>query len=147
MAQPLLDRDHVPTDAAFQAAVGAAAEPWERLTRRVTEDMGARPLVSWGGAKGGWEVRYRRASRPFLSLSPGEDSFRACVVLGARETAAADAEPQSPSARAILEAAHQYPDGTWLFITIRTMEDVETVLRFLELKLPGRIRRALAGLA
>jgi len=145
MVQSLFDRDHVPTDSAFQTAVGAAGELWERLTRRVSIDMGARPLISWGGSKSGWEIRYRRAGRPFLSLSPGEDSFRACVVLGVRETAAAGAEPLSASARAILEAAHQYPDGTWLFITIRTTDDVETVLRFLELKLPNRVRRAIVG--
>jgi hypothetical protein len=145
MVQPLFDHDHVPTDAAFEAAVGATAELWERLTRRVSIDMGARPLISWGGSKNGWEIRYRRAGRSFLSLSPGEDSFRACVVLGAREAAAAGAEPLSASAHAILGAAHQFPDGTWLFITIRTADDLETVLRFLELKLPNRVRRAMVG--
>jgi hypothetical protein len=143
MTSLLRRRDVVPDDAAFEASVGTAAGPWALLTRRVSMDMGARATPSWGGANAGWELRFRRAGRPFVTLSPGDDSFRACIVLGTRERSEAEAASLSIGARAILEAARRFPDGTWLFITVRTTGDVGTVLEFLELKLPTRVRRSL----
>ena len=145
MTERLLVRSAVPTDEAFRSAVGGAAAAWTQLTERVSVGMAARPIPSWGGATTGWEVRHRRAGRPFVTLTPGVDSFRACVVLGRAERDLAEAAPLSPAAAALLAGARRFPDGTWLFITVRTTDDVAVVLEFLELKLPDRLRRALGA--
>jgi hypothetical protein len=144
MEMPLHDRTVVPTDEDFSVAAGTAAPLWADVSRRLAADMGAHPILAWGG-RAGWEIRYRRAGRPLVTLTPGPDSFHACVVLGAYESAMAAAAPLGPGIRALLERAHRYPDGTWLFITVRTPEDVTDLLTLLEVKLPKRLREALAG--
>jgi hypothetical protein len=144
MEMPMHDRAVVPDDQAFRAAVGAAADLWGDVCRHVADGMGARALPSWGG-RSGWEIRYRRAGRPFVTLTPGTDSFQACVVLGRNETVVAETLALGPATRAILDGARRFPDGTWLFIPVRSAQDVADLLALLEIKLPARTRRALAG--
>ena len=137
------DRSRVPRDDEFGPAVGTAVALWEDVGRQVFA-MGARSAPSWGG-RAGWELRFRRAGRPFVTLTPGTDSFQACVVLGERETATAEATALPPAVRAVLDGARRYPDGTWLFIPIGSAEDVAGLVDLLEIKLPERARRAPAG--
>jgi hypothetical protein len=93
----------------------------------------------------GWELRYRRAGRPLITVTPTGDAFTACVVLGAAATAEAEALPLGPEARRILDGARRYPDGTWLFIPVRNAGDLADVRALLELKLPTGVRRTLVG--
>ena len=146
MEMLLHDRTAVPDDEGFRAAVGAAGDLWEDVCRRLCDGMGARAVPAWGG-RAGWELRFRRAGRPFVTLTPGIDSFRACVVLGAHETSLAEAAALPPAIRSVLDQARRYPDGTWLFIPVRSDEDVGGLLGLLELKLPERARRALVGVS
>ena len=142
MMHSLHNRSHEPTDAEYRVAVGSAGGPWEELRRRLSAEMDAQPVPSWGG-RDGWELRYRRAGRSFVSLTPGTDAFTACVVLGSRERTEAEASGLPAAARSALDGARRYPDGTWIFLTVRSMEDVETLSALLEVKLPARLRRSL----
>ncbi len=143
MCAMLTDRLQVPDDEVLRSATGLVAPLWDELTWLLAGPMGAHPAVAWGGREG-WTVRYRRAGRPLVTLTPGRDAFQALIVLGHLETAEAEALPLGPGARAILDAAPRHPDGTWLFIPIETADDLADLIQLLEVKLPPRLRRAVA---
>ncbi len=144
MEAQLLDKVRAPDDAAFRAAVGSAADLWTGLDRWLAQ-VGAARLPSWGGMRTGWELRYRRAGRPLITVTPTGDAFTACIVLGVAVTAEAAALPLGPETRRILDGARRYPDGTWLFIPVRDADGLADVRALLELKLPTSVQRALAG--
>jgi hypothetical protein len=141
---PLFDADARPTPAVVRAIVGPVAPLWEDLVRRV-EAMGARGAFTWEGRKYGWSLKYVRAGRPFVSLTPVRDGFRALVILGRAQVEEVPALPLGPRVRDVFDAARQYPDGRWLLIAVESERDVADVVALLETKLLPTIRARLAG--
>jgi len=141
---PAADQGAPPTRATVRELVGPAAPLWDRLCERV-ETMGARGSFTWDGPKYGWSVKYSRAGRPFVTLSPSEGGFKALVILGGAQVEEFPALPLGPHVRGIFEAARQYPDGRWLLIPVESPADVADILTILATKLPPTIRAKVAA--
>ena len=115
----MLDRTHQPTDEEMLREMGPAREAWLALRSFLAERYpDVAPETNYGGAKYGWEVRYRKGGRPLTSLFPEQDGFTALVVLGAAEVAKAEAiaERLSPAMQRLLGGTAQLHDGRWLWI-------------------------------
>ncbi len=134
----LADASRDPGDG-LQAVLGERFELWRALVAAV-ERMGGRGGWRWEGPKHGWSWKSKRAGKPFLTLVPEPGAFRALVVLGRDDAAAAAALPLGPRMRATYDGARQYPDGRWLFQTVETAEDVDDLVLLLRLKLPPTVR-------
>jgi len=143
-ADPLFDPSSSPSPDAVRAIVGPAAPLWDALVARV-EAMGACGAMTWEGPKYGWSLKYRRAGRPFTTLSPRPGAFQALVILGREQVDEVAALALGAHVRDLFDAAHQYPDGRWLFIAVETAQDVDDVVALLETKLPPTIRVRLAA--
>ncbi len=141
----LFDAGTMPTREAVRTALGNAADRWDALVARV-EAMGARGSFTWDGPKYGWSLRYTRAGRPFVALSPGDGGFRALVILGRAQVEEVPTLPLGPHVRAVFDAARQYPDGRWLFIPVESDGDAADIATLLATKLPSTIRSRVAAL-
>ncbi len=137
-----LDPADPPEAAALEGLLGNVAGPWRRLVDELDE-IGALGAWSWGGRKVGWELRYKRAGRPFATLTPLERRFSVLVVLGRAETEVALRLPLTDGARRLLDATPQLHDGRWLFVPVEGGENVDDVVTLLLAKLPERVRRGL----
>lgn len=139
-----LDRDHSPADHELHEALGDAAPRWADLARTLTDELGARSAWRWDGPRSGWCVPFRRAGRPFVTLTPRTGGFDALVVLGAAEADVAGALPMGEATRDAFADSPQLHDGRWLFLTIASDADARDLLRLLTVKLPPRVRARLA---
>lgn len=144
VTDPLFDPDQAPTSAVVRTIIGPAAPLWDDLVGRV-EAMGARGTMNWEGQKYGWALKYARAGRPFVSLTPGVGGFRTLVILGRAQVDEVPGLALGAHVGGIFDAARQYPDGRWLFIPVETAQDVADIVALLETKLPPTIRAKLAA--
>jgi len=143
VADLLFDAGTMPTHEAVRPVLGAAADWWDVLVARV-EAMGARGSFTWEGPKYGWSLKYARAGRPFVTLSPGGGGFRALVILGHAQVEEVPMLPLGPHVRAVFDTARQYPDGRWLFTPVESAADVADIATLLRTKLPPTIRSKIA---
>lgn len=133
-----------PSQRALDGLLTARSGLWRQLIERV-EEMGGTGAWTWGGPKYGWELKFRRGSKPFATLTPKAGGFVALVILGRAETAAVDAAALGEGVRRTFESARQLPDGRWLFHSVESERDVADVAGLLALKLPPTARARLAG--
>jgi hypothetical protein len=140
-----LDRDHSPADHELRAVLGDAAARWVSLAHTLTDELGAQSAWRWDGPRAGWCVPFRRAGRPFVTLTPRAGGFDALVVLGAAEADVARALPMGEATREAFADSPQLHDGRWLFLPIASDCDANELLRLLSVKLPPRVRARLAS--
>ena len=69
-----------------------------------------------------------------LSMYPGEDSFTVQIVLGQTPAEKASSLKLGRNVRNVLENAHQFPEGRWLFIKVNSKQDISDVQQLLLLK-------------
>ncbi len=135
-----MDRSGPPTRDELRLALESTAGCWDALVDHLTVAMGARDAWQWGGAKYGWEQRFKRAGKPFTTLTPGFGGFTALVILGREESDRAAGLPLGERSRRTFEAAQQYHDGRWLYLRVKSAEDVADVEALLRVKLPPTVR-------
>jgi hypothetical protein len=134
-----------PTRESLVGALMDATELWDGLTEQLRLQMGARGTWAWGGPKYGWEQRFKRAGRPFVTLTPEGGAFTALVILGREEAERAGRLSLGERARRTYDDARQYHDGRWLYLRVETANDAADVRALLLEKLPPTLRaRSLA---
>jgi hypothetical protein len=144
MTDPLFDPTAPPVEGVVEDLLGRNVGAWHELLGRCAA-MGAPAEWAWGGPKYGWEKKARRAGKPFATLTPHPNGFRALIVLGRADSEAAAALPLGPGVRSTYESARQLPDGRWLFHEVESDGDVADLVALLMLKLPPTIRARMAA--
>lgn len=129
-----MDPDHVPTGAEIAAALGPSAPFWERLTSFVAGAYAIEPTFVPPSRNYGWDVKYRKAGKTLVSLTPDDGGFTALVVLGEKETEAAREVDLGDHVRRVFEEATPLRDGRWLFVRVESDRDVEDVEKLLAVK-------------
>ena len=129
-----------PAREALVDVLAGATGLWDRLTERMTLEMGATGLWAWGGQKYGWEQRFKRGGRPLTTLTPEAGAFTALIVLGHEEADRVVTLPLGDRARRTYDEANPFHDGRWLFLRVETEEDEADVEAILVEKLPPTLR-------
>ena len=139
-ASVLTDPFVEPTMEEAHQAAGTAAPIWDALVAFAIDDCGAKGgFVHWG-KEYGWALQFVRAGRPFFTLYPAGGTVTLQVVLGRADRASADSLPLADRIRREIDQARSYPDGTWVYLHLSSLEDVPDVRRLIGLKLPPRVR-------
>ena len=128
------DKERMPDEAALTRALGKARARWDRLCAFVRAEVpGIEELWSIsGGAKAGWGFRLKDKKRVVLYLIPGERTFKAGIVLGAKATDAALASAIPDSIKDAIRAAPVYAEGRGFRIdvdSVATVAALETLIR------------------
>lgn len=131
-----VDKQHQPTMKGIFASIGSKKELWEDLTRFIADNYRVKSDFAFYGKNYGWAIRFRRAGNALLSLYPGEESFTVQIVLGETAAEKAASLKLGKNVRNVIENARQFPEGRWLFIRIRSKQDISDVQQLLMLKAP-----------
>jgi hypothetical protein len=134
------EKEAPPTPEQARDSVGSVRDHWDALADFVTGAYRARGGLRFYGRNYGWAVTYRAGAVALLALFPGLDAVTALVVLPAAcfEAALSLDPPLRRAAAEQLERATLYREGRWLFIPVRTADDVEDVRRLVALKRPSK---------
>lgn len=130
---------------ALAGVLGPAIAGWDRLVAWMDATYGLAGESIDFGRETGWSLRFRRSGKALLTLTPMADGqVRALVVVGPSAWEAVAREPLSPTVREAWEAAHPYPDGRWMWLSLSDDAVVDDVERLIALKSPPprRPRRA-----
>jgi hypothetical protein len=114
--------------------VGARRPAWQDLTRWLGEQFNPPAEFKFYGKNYGWALRFRKSGKSLVSLYPADNSFTVQVILGAAETRKARELRLGKHVERIIDEAHAYPEGRWLFIPIMSEKDIKDVKQLLALK-------------
>jgi hypothetical protein len=86
------------------------------------------------GKNYGWALRFRKGGKALLSLYPGQDSFTAQIIVSEAQVEKALSSGLGKKATKIIEEAHPYPEGRWLFIKVESEQDLNDIKQLLIVK-------------
>jgi len=130
------DYNQQPTLEDVRLAIDSAYSLWEILTSFIEDTNQIQGTWnSWGPAKSGWGLRYRRKERSLVALYPQKDRFMAQVVLGKAQAERALRLKLGEQVRNVLKEAPQLRDGRWLSIMVVSQADIEDVEHLLLVKM------------
>jgi hypothetical protein len=132
-----VEKQHQPSVREISHSIGASKELWDSLLRFVGENYRTKRDFVFYGRNYGWALRFRKAGRALLSMYPGEGVFTVQVVLGEAPARKASSLKLGKNARNVLESAHHFPEGRWLFIKVNSKQDLCDIQQLLLLKEPG----------
>jgi hypothetical protein len=118
-------------------SVGSKKDLWDSLERFVAENYRTKRDFAFYGKNYGWAVRFRKGGKALLSMYPGEGSFTVQIVLGGTPASKASSLRLGKNAKNVLESAHQFPEGRWLFIRVSSKKDIRDIQQLLLLKTSG----------
>jgi hypothetical protein len=130
------DPKHQPTPEEIRSALGSCFPLWQRLTTFIEKSYRIEGTWStWGPAKSGWNLRYRRNGKSLTALHPQQERILAQIVLGkAQAERALQLELEEKISR-MLQEAPQLRDGRWLFIPVTSESDAKDVEKLLLAKM------------
>jgi len=132
-----VEKQHQPTMRQVFASIGPKKALWENLERFVAENYRTKRDLAFYGKNYGWALRYRKAGKALFSMYPGERIFTVQIVLAETPAKKASSLKLGKNTQNVLESAHQFPEGRWLFIKVNSKQDLRDVQRLLLLKTSG----------
>jgi hypothetical protein len=128
------DKGHQPTMEEIHVAVSSKQPLWESLNSFIANGYKLKSYFAFYGKNYGWALRFRKAGKSLLSLYPNEESFTAQIILSQEQAGKASSLGLSKKAIKIIEDAHPYPEGRWLFIKVESEQDLNDVKKLLTVK-------------
>jgi hypothetical protein len=130
------DPKHQPTPEEIRLALGSCFPLWERLTSFIERSYRIEGTWStWGPAKSGWNLRYRRNGKSLTALHPQQERILAQIVLGKAQADRALQLELGEKISRMLQEAPQLRDGRWLFIPVTSESDAKDVEKLLLVKM------------
>mgnify|MGYP002153788772 CR=1 FL=1 len=129
-----VDKMHRPTMEEVSAVIGPKRQLWDSLTRFVVKTYQIQRDFAFYGKNYGWAVRFRAGGKALLSMYPGKESFTVQIVLGQTVAEQAFSLNLGKDVRKVLEKAHRFPEGRWLFIKVESQRDLNDIQRLLLVK-------------
>jgi len=123
-----------PTTEQLRDALGECLPWWDRITGFMQEAYQLPGLLTFGGKNYGWNLWYKRGSRPLLSLYPRSGGLTAQIVLGKKEVEQAVTLPLGEHIARVLRETTPFHDGLWMFIPLESLQDVEDILQLIQVK-------------
>ena len=139
------DKAHPPTTEQIRERIGPKSAAWEELTCFVRDRFKPQGELRFYGKNYGWACRFRKSGKALASFYPADDGFTVQIVLSPGETRGARALRLGKRTERIIDEAHAYPEGRWLFIPIKSAKDVDDVKHLLMLKRGSRGAREKSG--
>jgi hypothetical protein len=129
-----VEKQHQPTTREISHSIGLKKELWDSLERFVAENYRTKRDFAFYGKNYGWALRFRKAGKALLSMYPGQGSFTVQIVLAETPAKKASSLKLGKNTRNVLESAHQFSEGRWLFIRVNSKQDLHDIQQLLLLK-------------
>lgn len=135
------DKKHKPSAEEIRAAVGSKQAAWEDLSQFARQNYADQEELKFlYGKNYGWALRFLSRGKMVINLYPADGSFTAQINLPEFAVQKALGMDIGAHVRQVLETAHPYPEGRWLFIPVQTERDLADVKRLLALRVVTRLR-------
>lgn len=129
------DKNHQPTPFEMQIVTGSKLPEWEQVIKLLRDNYSTQEDIKFlYGKKYGWAMRYRIKGKLLASLYPAEGGFTVQLILSQKDIKKALDMNLGRNVRDTIEKATTYPEGKWLFIAIKTEEDIRDVKKLLAIK-------------
>ena len=128
------DKKHRPTMNQVLEELGAKRVLWDSLVQYVTGNYGIKGGFAFYGKNYGWALRFRKGSKALLSIYPGKKKIIVQIVIGPAQTERISKLNLGKNVKNALEAAHQFPEGRWLFIQMKSKRDLKDIQQLLLMK-------------
>jgi hypothetical protein len=129
-----IDRGQRPKTRQILQVIGKKRREWEELCRYLASEFQAREELKFYGTNYGWALRFRKGGKALASLYPDRDGFTVQVVLPESDVQTAATWELGRNVKEVLENAHPFPEGRWLFVRVKSRKDLLDVRRLIALK-------------
>jgi hypothetical protein len=136
-----VEKNHRPTMQEIISVVGSKRSLWDDLSQFISANYGMQGDLAFYGKNYGWAVRYRKGGKALVSMYPGKDAVTVQIVLGQAEAKKVSGVDLGANVRRVLDEAHNFPEGRWLFININSDKDLDDVKRLILIKSPKKTSR------
>jgi hypothetical protein len=127
-----------PDEQTLAATLGRSVAAWRALIARLHDAIpGLSETWGYAGAAYGWSLRLAHDKRNLVYMTPCERYFLASFALGEKACTAARDAGLSAATLALIESAPRYAEGRGVRVPVRTLADVQQVIRLARLKLGG----------
>jgi hypothetical protein len=129
------DKTHPPKMDEVLTVVGGKRHLWDALIRFVQENYRAKCEFKYYGKAYGWMVSFRKSGKALLALYPQRNGLVAQVIVRGNQVEQALALGLGKNAARALQEAHEYAEGRWLYIPVKTKRDTEDVQGLVQIKM------------
>lgn len=115
---------------------------WSQLCSFVERTFFAVPRIEYSRCtmQKGWNVKYKKSSRPVCTLYPDKGHFICMVSIGTKEAGEAELAVKhcSPYVRELYETCIPFNGGRWLMIQVDSREILEDVKELIGIRMKKR---------
>ena len=130
-----VDKKHQPSEEEIHQVIGPRLPIWEELVRFIREHYPSDEDFKFlYGKKYGWALRFRKRGQLLTSLYPTEGGVTVQINLGPAAIEQTRNMELGENVQGVIEKATPYPEGRWLFIPIKSEDDVRDVYQLLALR-------------
>lgn len=136
----LFDSTREPETKDITAYIGEGEPLYTELRSYLEKSYNVKPKASYSScsAQPGWNVKYRKSGKSLCTIYPMEGFFIVLVVIGAKETAEAEAGVTLGAFTPYLQELYQNTPfslgGRWLMIQVTSPEVLEDVKKLIALR-------------
>ncbi len=129
------EKNYQPAQTEIAEVLGATLQPWQALVRHIRATYhGQEDLKFCYGKPYGWALRFRIKGSLLTALYPARNGFVVQIILSRLALEQAQTLSLGEAARQAIARAKPYPEGKWLFIPVRSEQDLRDVQSLLALK-------------
>ena len=132
----LLDKSSMPTDQDILDTIGDVSSLWLTVHEFIHENYDFERELAFYSKNYGWTVRYRKGKKTLVSLFPEKGAFSALLVLGRAESEKVNQirEELNQNFLSVFDETEQLRDGKWMWIRILNQEDLDTLIKVIQVK-------------
>jgi len=132
----LLDKNSQPTNQDILNAIGKRSNLWLSIHQFIHDNYDFDKELAFYSKNYGWTVRYRKGKKTLVSCFPEQGAFSVLLVLGRAETEKVKQvrETLNQNFLAVFDNTKQLHDGKWMWIRILNQEDVNTLIKVIQIK-------------
>jgi hypothetical protein len=130
-----VDKKYRPSEAEIHQAIGPKLAVWQELVEFLRAHYPSDEDIKFlYGKKYGWVLRFRKRGQLLTSLYPTEGGFTAQINLGPAAIERTRNMELGENVRTVIDQATPYSEGRWLFIPVKSAEDVRDIRQLIALR-------------
>ena len=129
------DKKQQPSQTEIQDMMGAGLSDWEELVQFVRQQYAPDEEFRFMyGKKYGWALRFHIRCKLLTSFYPTQGGLTVQINLGPAAVEQALKMNLGENSRSVINQATAYSEGRWLFIPVKSPQDIQDIQRLIALR-------------
>jgi hypothetical protein len=129
------DKKQQPTEAEIRSMMGFGLTYWDELVQYVREQYSPDEEFRFMyGKTYGWALKFQMHAKLLTSFYPTDGGLTVQINLGAAAVDRALEMDLGENVLSVINRATAYSEGRWLFIPVKTPQDIQDIQRLLALR-------------